>query len=104
MILHPLADVVTVVGVEVVVVVVVAVAAVESTVDLSSRDVVDNDSTVDLLSSRESSKLVKLLVLDSSAASAGVFGSNLLLFFGSFGITKSSSSIASPLLRCCLLH
>ena len=103
MILHPLADVVPVVGVEVVV---VAVAA-ESAVDLSSRDVVvvDNDSTVDLLSLRESSKLVRLLVLDSSAASAGVFGSNLLLLlFGSFGITKSSSSIASPLLRCCLLH
>ena len=89
-ILHPLAIVVIIIGV----VVVVAAAAAESAVDLSSRDaVVVVDSTIDLLSSRESSKLVRLLMLDCNATSASVFGSSLLLFFDSIIV---GSSIASP--------
>ena len=62
------------------VVVVIVIVAPESAVDLSSRDVVVVvNSTVDLLSLRESSKLVRLLTLDSNTTPAGVFGSSLLL-------------------------
>ena len=63
------------------VVVVIVIVAPESAVDLSSCDVVVVvvNSTVDLLSLRESSKLVRLLTLDSNTTPAGVFGSSLLL-------------------------
>ena len=62
------------------VVVVIVIVATESAVDLSSHDVVVVvNSTVDLLSLRESSKLVRLLTLDSNTTPAGVFGSSLLL-------------------------
>ena len=61
------------------VVVVIVIVAPESAVDLSSRDVVVVNSTVDLLFLRESSKLVRLLTLDSNTTPAGAFGSSLLL-------------------------
>ena len=62
------------------VVVVIVIVAPESAVDLSSRDVVVVvNSTVDLLSLRKSSKLVRLLTLDSNTTPAGVFDSSLLL-------------------------
>ena len=61
------------------VVVVIVIVATESAVDLSSHDVVVVNSTVDLLSLRESSKLVRPLTLDSNTTPAGVFGSSLLL-------------------------
>ena len=62
------------------VVVVIVIVAPESAVDLSSRNVVVVvNSTVDLLSLRKSSKLVRLLTLDSNTTPAGVFDSSLLL-------------------------
>ena len=61
------------------VVVVIVIVAPVSAVDLSSRNVVVVvNLTVDLRSLRESSKLVRLLMLDSNTTPAGVFGSSLL--------------------------